>query len=51
MGLNVKELERGDKFLSELAGLSDPEKKRKAIGKVFVDVFDEASKEVEGANR
>ena len=50
MGLNVKGVTAGDKFLSELAGLSDPEKKRKAIGKVFVDVFDEASKEVEGAN-
>ena len=47
MGLNVKGVTAGDKFLSELAGLSDPEKKRKAIGKVFVDVFDEASKEVE----
>ena len=50
MGLNVKGVRAGDKFLSELAGLSDPEKKRKAIGKVFVDVFDEASKEVEDAN-
>ena len=50
MGLNVKGVRASDKFLSELAGLLDPEKKRKAIGKVFVDVFDEASKEVEGAN-
>lgn len=50
MGLNVKGVRAGDKFLSELAGLTDPELKRKAIGKVFVDVFDEASKEVEGAN-
>ena len=50
MGLNVKGIRAGDKFLEELKGLTDPEKKRKAIGKVFVDVFDEASKEVEGAN-
>lgn len=50
MGLNVKGVKAGDKFLSALAGLTDPELKRKAIGKVFVDVFDEASKEVEGAN-
>ena len=50
MGLNVKGVRAGDKFLEELKGLTDPEKKRKAIGKVFVDVFDEASKEVEGAN-
>lgn len=50
MGLNVKGVRAGDKFLGELAGKTDPEDKRKAIGKVFVDVFDEASKEVEGAN-
>ena len=50
MGLNVKGVRAGDKFLEELKGLTDPEKKRKAIGKVFVDVFDEASKKVEGVN-
>ena len=50
MGLNVKGVRAGDKFLSELEGLTDPEQKRKAIGKVFIDVFDEASKDVEGAN-
>jgi GMP synthase (glutamine-hydrolysing) len=50
MGLNVKGVKAGYKFLEALAGLTDPELKRKAIGKVFVDVFDEASKEVEGAN-
>lgn len=50
MGLNVRGVRAGDKFLSELAGKTDPEDKRKAIGKVFVDVFDEASKRVEGAN-
>lgn len=50
MGLNVRGVRAGDKFLAELAGKCDPEDKRKAIGKVFVDVFDEASKGVEGAN-
>jgi GMP synthase (glutamine-hydrolysing) len=40
----------GDRFLSALAGESDPETKRKAIGKVFVDVFDDASKQVENAH-
>lgn len=49
MGLQVKGIRAGDRFLSALAGESDPETKRKAIGKVFVDVFDDASKEVEGA--
>ena len=49
MGLQVKGIQAGDRFLKALAGESDPEKKRKAIGKVFIDVFDDASKEVEGA--
>ena len=35
-----------DLFLGELAGVSDPEQKRKAIGKLFIDVFEEQAKEV-----
>lgn len=49
MGLNVKGVNAADRFYNELAGLTDPEAKRKAIGKVFVDVFDEESKLVENA--
>ena len=49
MGLNVKGVDASDKFYKALKGLTDPELKRKAIGKVFVDVFDEESKKVEGA--
>jgi len=49
MGLNVKGVNASSKFYKELKGLSDPEKKRKAIGKVFVDVFDDESKAVENA--
>ena len=49
MGLNVKGVDASSKFYNALAGLTDPEAKRKAIGKVFVDVFDEESKLVEGA--
>lgn len=41
LGLNVKGVNAKSKFYAELAGLSDPEEKRKAIGKVFIDVFDE----------
>lgn len=41
LGLNVKGVNAKDKFYDALAGLSDPEKKRKAIGKIFIDVFDE----------
>jgi GMP synthase (glutamine-hydrolysing) len=50
MGLNVKGVNAKQKFYDALAGLTDPEAKRKAIGKVFVDVFDEESKLVEGAS-
>ena len=49
MGLNVKGVKAKDKFYKELSGQSDPEKKRKAIGKVFIDVFDEESKSVKDA--
>lgn len=49
MGLNVKGVDASNRFFAELKGLTDPELKRKAIGKMFVDVFDEESKLVEGA--
>ena len=40
MGLNVIGVNAGDKFLADLKGVTDPEKKRKIIGKGFIDVFD-----------
>lgn len=49
MGLNVKGVDASALFYKELEGLTDPEAKRKAIGKVFVDVFDEESKLVKDA--
>ncbi len=49
MGLNVRGVRAGDQFLGALAGEADPETKRKAIGRVFVEVFDKASHQVEGA--
>jgi GMP synthase (glutamine-hydrolysing) len=49
MGLNVKGVDASSLFYDALSGLTDPELKRKAIGKVFIDVFDEESKKVEGA--
>ncbi len=49
MGLNVKGVDASARFLTELEGESDPEGKRKIIGKVFVDVFDDESKLVENA--
>ncbi|MFT3997773.1 MAG: glutamine-hydrolyzing GMP synthase [Asticcacaulis sp.] len=38
-----------DKFLGELKGLSDPEKKRKTIGRLFIEVFDEEAAKIDGA--
>lgn len=40
LGLNVIGVDASEKFLSELAGVTDPERKRKIIGKGFIDVFD-----------
>ncbi len=39
-----------EKFLGELAGVSDPEKKRKIIGKLFIDVFEEEANKLGGAD-
>lgn len=44
MGLNVKGVDAKERFYTLLAGVTDPEKKRKIIGKTFVDVFDAESK-------
>lgn len=49
MGLNVKGVNAKQRFYDALAGVTDPEKKRKAIGKIFVDVFDDESKLVTDA--
>jgi GMP synthase (glutamine-hydrolysing) len=49
MGLNVKGVDASARFLDELAGESDPEKKRKIIGRVFIEVFDDESHLVENA--
>ncbi len=48
MGLNVKGVDAKERFYSALKGISDPEKKRKAIGKTFIDVFDEESHRISG---
>ena len=49
MGLNVKGVNSKQRFYDALKGLSDPEAKRKAIGKAFVDVFDDESKTITDA--
>lgn len=40
MGLNVIGVDAKEKFYTELAGVTEPEKKRKVIGKGFIDIFD-----------
>jgi GMP synthase (glutamine-hydrolysing) len=41
LGLNVKGVDARQRFYGELAGVSDPEKKRKIIGRLFIDIFQE----------
>ncbi|WP_166335645.1 glutamine-hydrolyzing GMP synthase [Sphingobacterium chungjuense] len=47
MGLNIKGVNAKDQFYSKLAGVSDPEQKRKIIGASFIDVFDDAAKQIQ----
>ncbi|MEX1381833.1 glutamine-hydrolyzing GMP synthase [Lutibacter sp.] len=46
MGLNVKGVDASARFLKELAGESDPEGKRKIIGRVFIETFDDEAHEI-----
>jgi GMP synthase (glutamine-hydrolysing) len=47
--LNVIRIDAGERFLSELRGVTDPEKKRKIIGRVFIEVFEEEAKKIDRA--
>jgi GMP synthase (glutamine-hydrolysing) len=47
MGLNVIGVNARDKFLNELKGITDPEQKRKTIGRVFIEVFDEEAHKIQ----
>ena len=49
MGLNVKGVDASSRFLKALSGISDPEQKRKTIGRVFVEVFDDEAHMIENA--
>ena len=49
IGLNVIYVDASEKFLSELAGVTDPEKKRKIIGRLFIEVFEAEAKKIDGA--
>ena len=48
LGLNVKGVDASQLFYDNLAGKTDPEEKRKAIGSSFIDVFDDEAKKITG---
>ncbi len=50
MGLNIRQIDAEDRFLDKLAGVEDPEQKRKIIGNTFIEVFDEAASSIKDAN-
>lgn len=49
MGVKVRHVEAQDRFLSALAGVVDPEQKRKIIGRVFIEVFEEEAARIKNA--
>lgn len=48
LGLNVKGIDAKKRFYDGLAGKTEPEEKRKVIGSLFIDIFQEESKKIEG---
>ena len=50
LGLNVKGVDAKEKFYAKLKGKTDPEKKRKAIGKVFIEIFNEEAKKIKNVS-
>ncbi len=49
LDINIRFVNAENRFLKELAGVTDPEKKRKIIGKIFMDVFEAEAKKIKGA--
>jgi GMP synthase (glutamine-hydrolysing) len=49
MGVKVIRVNAEERFLSALKGVADPEQKRKIIGRVFIEVFEDESKKIKGA--
>ena len=49
LGLKVIHVDASKKFMNDLKGISDPEEKRKIIGKDFVDIFQEEAKKIDNA--
>jgi GMP synthase (glutamine-hydrolysing) len=48
-GVRLIHVEAGDRFFAALAGVTEPEAKRRAIGELFIRVFEDAEAQVEGA--
>jgi len=48
LGIRVIRVDAGERFFAALAGEEDPERKRKIIGKLFIEVFEEESKKLAG---
>lgn len=51
LGLNVIGVDACQKFFTDLAGVSDPEQKRKIIGRDFIEIFDEQAKKIINSSR
>ena len=49
MGVHVIRVDAEERFLEKLAGLSDPEHKRKAIGNLFIEIFEEQAEKLDNA--
>lgn len=49
IGFRVKVVDAGDRFFRRLAGVVDPEEKRKVVGEEFIRIFEEEAREVQGA--
>ncbi|MFT5172529.1 MAG: GMP synthase (glutamine-hydrolyzing) [Gammaproteobacteria bacterium] len=50
LGVRVIRVDAGERFFSELAGIEDPEHKRKIIGRLFIEIFEEESNKLDGVN-
>jgi GMP synthase (glutamine-hydrolysing) len=48
--INIRFVNAGSRFLKALSGVSDPERKRKIIGKVFMEVFEAEAQKIQDAN-
>ena len=48
LGLNVKGVDAKKRFYHELKGIADPEEKRKTIGRLFIEIFQDEASHLEG---